>query len=70
MVLTVTVIREGDKCEFYVDDYINDKFANTATGLKFARRALFTQDAGKPAFDLPLEDAKEMAREILKLGGD
>ncbi len=68
MALTVTPMKADDKCLFFIDDFINDKFANTVTGLKFYRRALFTKDPGVFAFDLPLEDAKEMAREILKLG--
>lgn len=66
--MVITVIDEKDKCEFYIDDYISEKFANTAIGLKFARRALFTNDRGNPAFSLPLEDAKKMAREILEMG--
>lgn len=65
--INVTVIKEKDEYEFYIDEYISEKFANTATELKFARRALFTNDRGNPAFSLPFEDAKKMAHEILEM---
>lgn len=72
MAITVTVMKEDGRCKFYVDDFENSnpvkKFAQTANPLTFSRRALFTSDIGNEVFDLPLEDAKEMAREILKLG--
>ena len=68
MKLDVTVMKEDDRCVFYVDDFTDKKFTMTGNPLTFYRRAHFTQDSGEPTFTLPLEDAKEMAREILKLG--
>ena len=76
MALTVTVMRknidEDDKCLFYVDDYNDpkEKFVLTANPLTFSRRALFTNCKGEQTFSIPFEDAKAMAREILKLGED
>ncbi|GAG89523.1 unnamed protein product [marine sediment metagenome] len=66
----ITVEKENGKCTIYIDEYKEGdrKYAYTGNPITFTRRALFTQGKGKPAFELPLEDAKEMAREILKLG--
>ena len=67
--LTVTVMKEGNKCRVYFDKFYDtdDKFALTAELIKFRRRALFTRDSGDPVFDILIEDAKKMAREILEL---
>ena len=62
-------MKQNDSCIFYGDKDYGDKFAYTANPLTFRKRALFTHDGGVPMFDLPLEDAKAMAHEILKLGG-
>lgn len=68
MKLNITVMEKDDKCVFYGDKYPGLKFAETANPLTFRRRALFTAEIGASMFDLPLEDAKAMAHEILKLG--
>jgi len=69
---TVTVMKENGKCSFYIDDFSGftstSKYALVAAPLTFIKKGTFTVDTGSPTFVLPLEDAKEMAREILELG--
>jgi len=71
--LQVTVLEEAGGCEFYIDDFSelthSSKYGLVAAPLTFLKKGIFTVDIGSPAFVLPLEDAKEMAREILKLKG-
>lgn len=70
---TVTVMKENGKCSFYIDDFSGltstSKYGLVGVPLTFIKKGIFANDAGNPTFALPLEDAKEMAREILKLGG-
>lgn len=69
--ITMTVMKDGDECQFYADVFVDGnkaKFADTANPVTFTRRALFTKDSGKPMLVLPLDVAKEMAEKILKLG--
>ena len=72
MNLTMTVVREGDDCQFFADEFPTElgvKFAMSAKPATFIRRTMFTQDTGDygPLLTLPLADAKKMAREILAL---
>ncbi len=77
MALTITVMKEDSlhhdyhRCLFYIDEFseveTGGKFAMTANPLTFIRRALFTQDKGESVFELPLEEAKKIAKEILEL---
>ena len=72
MNLTMTVMKEGDDCQFFADEFPTDpkaKFAMSAKPATFIRRAMFTQDSGEygPLLTLPLADAKKMAEEILRL---
>ena len=70
--ITMTVMKEGDDCQFFADEFSTEpgaKFCMSAKPATFIRRAPFTQDAGEfgPLLTLPLADAKKMAEEILKL---
>lgn len=70
MNLTMTVMKEGDDCQFFADEFPTDpktRFAMTANPITFSRRYLFNTDAGKPMLTLSLEQAKKMAKEILAL---
>lgn len=71
MNLTMTVMKKGDSCQFFADEFLDDlsKFCMSAKPATFIRRATFTQDSGDygPLLTLPLEQAKKMAEEILKL---
>lgn len=67
--ITMTVVREQDDCQFFADMIPGGggKFVMTAKPVVFSRRSIFTQDSGDPMLILPLENAKKMAEEILKL---
>ena len=70
MNLTMTVMKEGDDCQFFADEFSDDpkcKIGDTANPVTFSRRYLFGTDKGIPMLSLPLEQAKKMAEEILKL---
>lgn len=68
----MTVLKEGNECQFFADELsadIGDKFCMSAKPATFIRRAIFTQDSGDygPLLVLSLEGAKKMAKEILVL---
>ncbi|MEE8207661.1 MAG: hypothetical protein V3T88_01695 [Nitrosomonadaceae bacterium] len=67
--IIMTVMKDGNDCQFYADIFpVKDsKFCQTANPVTFTRRALFTKDPGKPMLVLPLDVAKKMAEGILKL---
>ncbi|KKN35477.1 hypothetical protein LCGC14_0783290 [marine sediment metagenome] len=72
MSLTMTVLKEGDECQFFADEFPTEpgvKFAMSAKPATFIRRYMFQQDTGDhgPLLTIPLADAKKMAQEILKL---
>lgn len=70
MNLTMTVMKDGDDCQFFADEFPKSgKFCMSAKPATFIRRAAFTQDAGDygPLLTLSLEQAKKMAEEILEL---
>lgn len=70
MSITMTVMKEGDECQLFADKIPDDmkaKFGYTADPVTFTRRALWSADPGKPMLSLPLDVAKRMAEEILKL---
>lgn len=71
MNLTMTVVKEGDDCQFFADKFPTEpeKFCMSAKPATFIRRAVFTQDSGDfgPLLTLPLDQAKKMAAEILRL---
>lgn len=68
MNLTTMVLKEDDECHIFADVFIPDrKYCMTANPITFSRRFLFGTDRGDPMLIMPLEDAKRMAEEILKL---
>jgi len=67
MKLDVTVMKEDDRCLFFIDDFSDDRIALSGLPLSFCQQSWFAIDKGKQVFDLPLEDAKKMAYEILNL---
>lgn len=71
MDITMTVIREGDDCQIFADVFPDEpsRFCESAKPVTFMRRPVFQCDTGKfgPMLTIPLEDAKKMAEEILKL---
>ncbi len=72
MNITMTVMREGDECQLFADEFSTEpgiKFCQSAKPATFIRRPMFQRDTGEfgPLLSLPLADAKKMAEEILKL---
>lgn len=69
--ITMTVMKDGDDCQFYADVFPTgrsaSKLCRTAKPVTFTRRALFGTDPGRPMLVLPLDAAKMMAESILKL---
>lgn len=71
MNITITALKEGDECHLFADIFPDgrSKFCESAKPVTFMRRPMFQRDTGEfgPLLTLPLEDAKKMAKEILKL---
>lgn len=67
--IAMTVMKDGDECQFYADIFPakDSKFCQTANPVTFTRRAMFAQDPGEPMLVLSLDAAKKMAESILKL---
>ena len=70
MSITITVMKEGDNCQFFADEFPDNpktKTAKTGQPITYCVRPLFGTYVGPPMLSLPLEQAKKMAEEILKL---
>lgn len=69
MNLTFTANRLGDNIKLYVDRFDIDpdaKFCYTGGPVPFTRRATFTQDTGEPVFELSLDEARDLIKELLR----
>ena len=68
--ITMTVMKEGDDCQFFADDFPDDpkvKTAKTGQPITYCVRPLFGTYIGPPILSLPLKQAKKMAKEVLAL---
>ncbi len=71
MQIVMTAQRKNGECHLFADvtpDSSNPgDLCLTANPVEFRQTSLFATDGGSPMLVLPLEEAKKMAREILKL---
>jgi len=67
MSITMTVMKEGEDCQFFADKFLERDMVRTANPVTYCSRTAFGTYTGPPMLSLPLEDAKKMAQEILDL---
>ncbi len=69
MNINMTVERDGGECRFFADIFPGavDEPCFSALPAAFTQRRIYSVDKESGLLTLPLEDAKKMAEEILKL---